>query len=472
MTQKILRPALAVTLCLLGCIGHEPVDDTEQSPAAVGTPGALNTTLVGRIDFGADQNTRDFALSGAYAYVARRGDGVAVVDISNRAAPTLVTLVNPSPGAMDVRDVSVETIAGVDYLFVASNSGVSDPLRGNFTGVYIYSLASRAAPALVSALTWGAGAGYHLAAQTYTLTTATIGGRAYLFAGSSISSSVEVVDVTDPVNPMWLTEIIRHNVSYSAQVCSVVVRNNKLYVAWRVGFAVYDVSGLPAMVQDYYDPPQPPTLVSKLYTGAATNTAVPNATGDYVLTIDDVTNARVRMWDVRNPLAVTQVSAFGGSTNTIARQVFVQGDLAWVTHHEDGLRVFDISTPTAPVNIGWFDTDTSPLSNERVGGWDVIPDGTTAWMTDTADGLHAINLQDTLAVQSAVHYRQNQRLIVYATSSLQPRPTLTAVGFGPMTWVATRNRYEILAPTSVYPGTVTITSSFGASLTVPVTRHN
>jgi hypothetical protein len=118
-----------------------------------------------------------------------------------------------------------------------------------------------------------------------------------------------------------------------------------------------------------------------------------------VIRHDVSTAASIR--DVRNPGAVAQVSAFGGSSAAIARHVTVQGDLAWVSHQQDGLRVFDVSNPAAPVSLAWYGTDAATPSNRRVGGWDVIPDGNTAWLSDSADGIHAVNLEDAVTIQSA-----------------------------------------------------------------------
>jgi hypothetical protein len=414
--HPILRQAIALSLTALGCA--DLPEDVAATRAGLGTPGTLNTSLIGRHDFGADQNTGDFAIAGAHAYVARRSGGFAVVDISARAAPTVVSTIVPAVGATDVTDVATLNIAGTDYLFVGNYGGAPDPAYGNFTGVYIYSLANPAAPSLVRAITYGAGGGYHLASQVRTLTAAELGGRSFLFVGSVMSSGIEVFEVTTPAAPTYFSSIIRQRISTGASIRDMRVQGGRLYAAWRVGFAVYDLSTFPSIVPNYYAPPQPPILVAKLYTGAATTAAAPTPSGDYVLTADDVTAGRVRVWDVRVPSAVAQVSIFGGSAATIARQVTVQGNLAWVAHQQDGLRVFDISNPAAPVSLAWFDTDLAVPSNRRYGGWDVIPNGDTAWFTDTADGLHAINIEDTLTVQSATWSSGQQQLVVNTTSSL------------------------------------------------------
>jgi hypothetical protein len=461
---------IALTITLLGC--GDVRDSVRAVTGELGTPGTLNTSLIGRYDFGADQNTGDLAIAGDHAYVARRSGGFAVVDIADRAAPTLVTTIIPAVGATDVTDVATQNIAGTDYLFVGNYAGVPDPTYGNFTGVYIYSLANRAAPALVRVLTYGAGAGYHFASQVRTLTTAELGGRAFLFVGSVMTGGIVAYEVTNPTAPTFFTSIIRNRVSNSATICDIVVQGSRLYAAWRVGFAVYDLSAFPSIAPNYYNPAQPPTLVAKLYTGAGTNTAVPTPSGDYVLTTDDVTNGRVRVWDVRVPSAVVQVSALSGSTGAIARHVAVRGNLAWVANQQDGLRVFDLSNPAAPISLAWFDTDGAVPSNRRIGGWDVIPNGDTAWFTDSADGLHAVNLEDTLTAQSATWSSGQQQLVVRVTSSLQPRPTLTVTGFGPMTWVPLSSRYELTAPAGASPGTVTVTSSYGATRTVSVVSGN
>jgi len=283
-----------------------------------------------------------------------------------------------------------------------------------------------------------------------------------------MTSGIVAFEVTNPTAPTFFTSIIRHRVSTSASIRDMHVQNGRLYAAWRVGFAVYDLATFPSIVPDYYNPAQPPILVAKVYSGAATVAATPTPSGDYVLTADDVSSGRVRVWDVRVPGAATQVSIFGGSSATIARRVRVHGNLAWVAHQQDGLRVFDISNPAAPVSLAWFDTDLSVPANRRLGGWDVIPNGDMAWFTDTADGIHAINLEDNLTVQSATWSSGQQQLVVHTTSSLQPRPTLTVTGFGPMTWDAMNGRYVLTAPSGSAPATVTVTSSYGATRTASV----
>jgi len=55
----------------------------------------------------------------------------------------------------------------------------------------------------------------------------------------------------------------------------------------------------------------------------------------------------LRILDVSNPLAPSQVGALGGE----AWDVFVSGELAYVTDG-DGVRVVDVSNPSAPVQVG------------------------------------------------------------------------------------------------------------------------
>lgn len=184
-----------------------------------------------------------------------------MVDLSNRGAPALVTTVLPAVGATDVTDVATQNIAGTDYLFVSNYAGVVDPAYGRFTGVYVYSLASPAAPTLVSVLSYGAGPGFHFGSQVRTLTAAEIGGRVFLFVGSVMTGGIVVFEYTNPAAPQFFTSIIRNNVSSSASICDIAMRNGKLYAAWRVGFAVYDLSTLTSFTPNDYAPPQPrPTL--------------------------------------------------------------------------------------------------------------------------------------------------------------------------------------------------------------------
>ena len=75
---------------------------------------------------------------------------------------------------------------------------------------------------------------------------------------------------------------------------------------------------------------------------------------------------------------------------------------------------------------------------------------------------------DVITVLKAEHKSGNNELRVQAKSSDQPDVTLTVVGFGVMKYK--KGKYEYKTKPVEYPGTVTITSSAGGTITVPVVQ--
>jgi len=104
--------------------------------------------------------------------------------------------------------------------------------------------------------------------------------------------------------------------------------------------------------------------------------------GRYLLVTDFAPNAGgyLNIYDVSNPSAPARVSTFLGPNpdhpfHTSARDVRVRGNLAYCAWTADGLRIVDISDPTMPVEVGYYDTE--PLEDlpgqEHPGGRGVYP---------------------------------------------------------------------------------------------------
>ncbi len=76
---------------------------------------------------------------------------------------------------------------------------------------------------------------------------------------------------------------------------------------------------------------------------------------------------------------------------------------------------------------------------------------------------------DVVTITRAEYDTEENRLNVRATSSKQPTPTLTVVGYGTMTWNTKNKYYELKKTVSPGPTSVTVTSSLGGSATMTVT---
>ncbi len=78
--------------------------------------------------------------------------------------------------------------------------------------------------------------------------------------------------------------------------------------------------------------------------------------------------------------------------------------------------------------------------------------------------------QDTITIKKAEYDLERKRLKVEAKSSVQPYSTLTVEGYGTMVWKAKKNKYVLKKRRVADPGgSITVTSSLGASITKTIT---
>lgn len=76
---------------------------------------------------------------------------------------------------------------------------------------------------------------------------------------------------------------------------------------------------------------------------------------------------------------------------------------------------------------------------------------------------------DIVIITKAVYEVKPKKLRIEAMSSVQPDSTLIVEGYGKMVWKAGKNRYELSVRTADPGGSVTVTSSLGASTTQTLT---
>ncbi|MGH2569382.1 MAG: choice-of-anchor B family protein, partial [Bacteroidota bacterium] len=96
--------------------------------------------------------------------------------------------------------------------------------------------------------------------------------------------------------------------------------------------------------------------------------------GNYVLTTDEIgsTPKSLKIWDIRDVQTPVKVAEFSNSVS-IVHNVFVKGNLAYVAWYADGLKVIDISNPSLPQLVGYYDTHPGPPVAQYVGAWGAYP---------------------------------------------------------------------------------------------------
>jgi len=313
------------------------------------------------------------AVAGGHAYVAASGAGLRVVDVQTPSAPvevgSCVTLGRAADvavsggfayvagGDLHVLDVSVPSrpvevgLLGMQEGGTAWNVALSggyayvvttEPFEGHVAFLVI-DVSTPSVPVVVGYL-------YPPLSSHGHGDLALSGRYAYVTAGQGL----HVIDVGTASAPVEVGYV--DTASMTGTAPSVSVERGYAYVADRdAGLRVIDVSTPSAPVEvGFYDTP-----------GEALGVAV---SGDYAFVTD--TGATLRVIDVSTPSAPVEVGVV--ATDGWGTAVALAGDLAYVMYHrlwddsgfvESSLRVIDVSTPSAPVEVGFHEMPRTSIDD-------------------------------------------------------------------------------------------------------------
>jgi choice-of-anchor B domain-containing protein len=353
--------------------GPFPSDAFPTEEAGASTPGeGLNTTLLGVYNARAGYadvwgyvapDGREYALG------ALQSQGLVVLDVSG-AVPVEVGFVpSVSPGS-DSKEV--ETYGR--YAYVVNEFG---PMQ-------IVDLVDPANPTVVGLLDTQPGVpngGSH--------THAIVGDRLYVHGGRN-AGGVRVYSLANPLAPALLG-------GYAPfYIHDIGVRGTTLYAAgiYGDGIDVLDASD-PAAI----------TRVSLFnYPGSGPHNVCLTEDGRYAFVGDEIGSAGrwTRIFDVRDPQNVEMVGEIAlnpdPAAGVVVHNCYVRGDRLFIAHYTEGMRVFDISTPAAPVEVAFYDTYTGPSTGTR-GVWAVypyLPSGKIL-ISDRTNGIFVVRLNAPVA---------------------------------------------------------------------------
>jgi len=111
----------------------------------------------------------------------------------------------------------------------------------------------------------------------------------------------------------------------------------------------------------------------------------------------------LRVWNVKDPANPIQVSTFEtpNVTNEAAATLGtwsvhnpeVRGNTIYASWYSDGVRVIDISQPSAPREIGFWVGAGAPDDAPAVNIWSVVPHGDLLLVSDRNFGLYILKLK-------------------------------------------------------------------------------
>jgi hypothetical protein len=262
---------------------------------------------------------------GSLAYVVRI-DGLHIIDVSDPAAPVELGSYYRG-GDSYTNDVKLVEADGRTFAILAD------------TPVDVVDVTTPAAPFLVG----------QIAEASHTAFVESHGGRTYAYFGN-YSGDTPMYDVTDPTVPQFLGRYFAG--SAEGLVHDLYVEDAMAYLnAWDAGFQIVDFTA-----------PDAPVLV-----GAWTATPTRTSHSSWVTTIagkrvavhgDEGSGARLSVVDVE-PGSATFMTELGGYQSrefTSIHNVMAFGSRAYVAYYQDGVRILDLSDPTAPALLGYYNT--------------------------------------------------------------------------------------------------------------------
>lgn len=247
---------------------------------------------------------------GDYLYVANRNEGILILDVSDPSHPLEMTHFTFSGQARDIYVTYPYAYVanhglGLRIIDISNHSnlieiGHSDVNVGGYWDVY--------------------------ASGSYAFVAAWDGG-------------LHILNISDPSNPVLISEVDFGDTSTSAN--RVIVVGNYAYVAnFGCGLRIVDASD-----------PANPVIAASLFESDWVWDVHVSSKYLYVLAISGL-----HVLDITDPLNLIEIGFCLPDTIADESVLYISGDYAYIADSWMGLLIVDISDPTSPVRVGFFDT--------------------------------------------------------------------------------------------------------------------
>ena len=219
-----------------------------------------------------------------------------------------------------------------------------------------------------------------------------------LFAVNSQSSTIKVFDVADSTQPTWLRDIRTNDL---VGLWDLTIDDDRLYAAGLGGVLgegaayIYDISDVRT---------NNPSRLGTIKSGANTASVAPSGDGQLLVTTQREVGGALSVWDISNlgfPSRVGHATAATyGISSYSAGAVVVDELVVYAAWYEAGAQVLDLDDADgAPSRIGAYETspDSSPLDG-FVGNRSIYTGlgSDRVLLSDTQWGLYIVNATSVL----------------------------------------------------------------------------
>jgi choice-of-anchor B domain-containing protein len=243
-----------------------------------------------------------------------------------------------------------------------------------------------------------------------------VAARCYIHGSNLGVGGVRILSLANPTSP---TEIGSWETAY---VHDSMALNNRLYAAAIYAGTMY--------VLDVTNPLAITTLgTASGYPNAFTHNTWAKTDNNYVLTTDETGGAATRMWDVSSLPTVALADTYNPGT-AIPHNAHIEGNLAFISYYTMGVRVVDVTDPFNLVELGYY--DTWPLDNASSfnGCWGVFPYFQTntnlILASDISTGLYVLEYKGPLGTLDGTVTESGQPSVTIANADVEIVETGTA----------------------------------------------
>ena len=182
--------------------------------------------------------------------------------------------------------------------------------------------------------------------------------------------SLEVIDIQNPVNPVFLGSVSGITYFGNSGVHDIYVKDN-------IAYCSAEYSG--QFILDLTDVNNPIQLGQKTtYSQQGYNhSSWVNDDDNIMVMADEVPNGlALKILDVSDLNSITELTTFQSNTGATPHNPYIKGNEVYISYYHDGMRVFDISDPSNPIQTGFYDTypnNGTSYPSGYEGNWGVYP---------------------------------------------------------------------------------------------------
>lgn len=290
-----------------------------------------------------------------YALICVRNEGVSIVDI-DAVPPVEVGFLESSLPGIDSKDVKVRG----NIVFVV-NEGAD---------IQIWDITDPTTPNEIGSFSPDGGGAHNCLIE----------GDYMYVVGNHGTGGLEIVDISNPAAPFEVADFqpyYYHDLDIrNDTVCATAIYGD--------GIDLIDVSNKAA----------PSQIAHFNYAGSGAHNAEYSADGNYVFIGDEIgaSGNHTRVFDVSNPLSVTLANDIIIDPAAVTHNCYIfQDTLLAIGHYTEGLRIWNVKDPTAPFEVGYFDSYL-PEEYGYKGVWSVytgLPSGRLI-ISDMQTGLYVL----------------------------------------------------------------------------------